>query len=102
MALRQSNADLQLVVIAAVSLFSMPAIAGDEDESSPYLIYIDPETGRYTTTDPESATVAAQNVEEKASEGSEQVQRDVPVLSVGVVIACALLLAVVLVIRRRA
>ena len=102
MAIKQTNAGLQLLVIVAVSLFSMPAIAGDEDETSPYMIYIDPETGRYTTTDPESEAVAAQKVEEKATQGTEQVQRDIPGLSVGAAIALALLMAGVLLTRRRA
>lgn len=100
--MKQTNAGLQLVVIVAVSLFLMPAIAGDEDEKPPYMIYIDPETGGYTTTDPESEGVAQQMVEEKATQRTEQVQRDIPGLSVGVAIALALLLAGVLLTRRRA
>lgn len=100
--MKQTNAGLQLVVIVAVSLFSTLAIAGDEDEASPYLIYIDPETGRYTTTDPESEDAVAQKAEEKATQRTEQVQRDIPGLSVSVVIAFALLLAGVLFFRRRA
>ena len=36
------------------------AMAGDEDQEPAYKIYIDPETGKYTTEDPEAA--AADNV----------------------------------------
>lgn len=100
--MKRTNAGLQLMVIVAVSLFSMPAMSGDEDETPPYMIYIDPETGGYTTTDPESEGAAAQMVEEKATQRTEQVQRDVSGLSVGFAIALILLLAGVLLIRRRA
>jgi hypothetical protein len=30
----------------------MPAAASDDDERPAYMIYIDPETGKYTTEDP--------------------------------------------------
>ena len=51
---------------------SAAAVAGDEDEKPAYLIYIDPETGKYTTEDPEFAdgpempAGPVQNVEDPA------------------------------------
>lgn len=41
-----------LLAGAFVALSAAPAEASDDDEDPPYLIYIDPETGRYTTVDP--------------------------------------------------
>ena len=44
------------VILAAsvclVLLAAEPAISGDDDKESAYMIYIDPETGKYTTQDP--------------------------------------------------
>lgn len=44
-----------LVVAAALSVFSVPAYCGDEDQAPAYMIYIDPETGKYTTENPDNA-----------------------------------------------
>lgn len=43
---------LLFVLVAALLLGPLYTRAGDEDREPAYLIYIDPETGRYTTRDP--------------------------------------------------
>lgn len=50
------------VILAAfvclVLLAAEPAISGDDDKESAYMIYIDPETGKYTTQDPHATATA--------------------------------------------
>lgn len=43
-----------LLPAAAAALFALsgPVYSGDEDKDPAYMIYIDPETGKYTTEDP--------------------------------------------------
>lgn len=41
-----------LALVLAALLVAANATAGDDDERPAYMIYIDPETGRYTTEDP--------------------------------------------------
>jgi hypothetical protein len=41
-----------LAITAATLAAAAASLAGDEDQDPAYLIYIDPETGRYTTEDP--------------------------------------------------
>jgi hypothetical protein len=41
------------VAILAAVIFPAIAYAGDEDSRPAYMIYIDPETGKYTTDDPD-------------------------------------------------
>ena len=61
-----------LLLFCSALLMSAAAVAGDEDEKPAYLIYIDPETGKYTTEDPEVAggpempAGPVQNVEDQA------------------------------------
>jgi hypothetical protein len=45
-----------LAVIAAAVLLPAAAWCGDEDSKPAYMIYIDPETGKYTHEDPDTAT----------------------------------------------
>ena len=42
----------------------LPAVAngGDEDQEPAYMIYIDPETGKYTTEDPDAVDSSATKV----------------------------------------
>lgn len=40
------------VLLTSVLSHFNTATGGDEDERPPYMIYIDPETGKYTTEDP--------------------------------------------------
>lgn len=40
------------VVLLCAMLAAVNVRAGDDDKPPPYRIYIDPETGRYTTEDP--------------------------------------------------
>lgn len=47
---------LAAVLAGALALPGAAAVhASDDDEDPPYLIYIDPETGKYTTVDPQAA-----------------------------------------------
>ncbi len=55
---------VEIVATVAVST-AMPAavptaFGGDEDRNPPYMIYIDPETGRYTTEDPRRKAAVTQ------------------------------------------
>lgn len=55
---------MEIVAAVAVStamlMTSPTALGGDEDRDPPYMIYIDPETGRYTTEDPRRNAAATQ------------------------------------------
>jgi hypothetical protein len=46
---------MTVVVLLAIS---GPAFSGDDDKAPAYMIYIDPETGKYTTTKPHSTGTA--------------------------------------------
>lgn len=56
---------LLVVLVPCALLFADVAVGGDEDERPPYLIYVDPVTGKYTTEPP-------------SHEAREQVQTAVP------------------------
>ncbi|MCH7637230.1 MAG: hypothetical protein IIA12_06120 [Proteobacteria bacterium] len=60
-----------LAILAAVLL---PAIAfpGDEDTKPAYMIYIDPETGKYTTEDPASGNTNDSVVPARPASGNSQ------------------------------
>lgn len=60
-----------LAFLAAVLL---PAIAypGDEDTKPAYMIYIDPETGKYTTEDPEAGNTNDSVVTAGPASGNSQ------------------------------
>jgi hypothetical protein len=60
-----------LAILAAAIL---PAIAypGDEDTKPAYMIYIDPETGKYTTEDPEAGNTNDNVVPARPEAGSSQ------------------------------
>lgn len=44
-----------MLAVALAAAGAAAVQASDDDEDPPYLIYIDPETGRYTTIDPQAA-----------------------------------------------
>lgn len=77
-----------LTIFAALVL---PATAwpGDEDSEPGYMIYIDPETGKYTTEDPDVAT----HIVVPAKQGQTDQQLKLPWAIAGVA-ALALLLVV--------
>ena len=62
-----------LAILAAVLL---PAIAypGDEDTKPAYMIYIDPETGKYTTEDPASGNTNDSVVPAEPASGNSQLK----------------------------
>ncbi len=69
------------VAILAAALLSATAYPGDEDTKPAYMIYIDPETGKYTTEDPEAANQNDSVVHAKAASGNSQPK--LPLLIVG-------------------
>ena len=50
---------LSIILFAGYITASLPAIAGDDDKPLPYMIYVDPETGKYVTVDPAAGHAAA-------------------------------------------
>ena len=47
------------VAILAAAVLPATVYAGDEDSKPAYMIYIDPETGKYTTEDPDAGNTNA-------------------------------------------
>ena len=74
-----------LLAILAAALLPAIAYAGDEDSKPAYMIYIDPETGKYTTEDPDAASKRDSIVPAKPASGTSQLK--LPLLIVG---GCAL------------
>lgn len=87
-----------IVAMFACLLLTAPAFSGDDDKASAYKIYIDPETGKYTTEDPHAAAALAAVA--LPSSGRNQDDSHWRLVSVAAVIL-ALSLAVVLMMRRR-
>ncbi len=87
-----------LAILAAVLL---PAIAypGDEDTKPAYMIYIDPETGKYTTEDPEAGNTNDSVVLAKPASGNSQ--QKLTLLIVGGSVLAALLVGGLLKHQRR-
>jgi len=57
------------LVILAAALLPTTAFAGDEDTKPAYMIYIDPETGKYTTDDPDAGNTNAPVVPARPASG---------------------------------
>ena len=68
-----------LAILAAVLL---PAIAypGDEDTKPAYMIYIDPETGKYTTEDPASGNTNDSVVPARPASGESNPGSPLPIV----------------------
>ncbi len=62
-----------LVILAAV-LLPATAYPGDEDTKPAFMIYIDPETGKYTTEDPEAGNTNDSIVRAKPASGNSQLK----------------------------
>ncbi len=60
-----------LAILAAV-LLPATAYPGDEDTKPAFMIYIDPETGKYTTEDPEAGNSNDSVVLAKPASGNSQ------------------------------
>ncbi len=69
------------LAILAVALLPATAYSGDEDTKPAYMIYIDPETGKYTTEDPEAGNTNDSVV--RAIPASGNSQSKLPLLIVG-------------------
>ena len=50
----------------------MTAYPGDEDTKPAYMIYIDPDTGKYTTEDPDAGNTNAPVVPARPASGNSQ------------------------------
>ena len=57
------------LAILAAALLPATAYAGDEDSKPAYMIYIDPETGKYTTEDPDAGNTNAPIVPARPTSG---------------------------------
>jgi len=77
-----------LAVILAAVLLPTTAWCGDEDSEPAYMIYVDPETGKYTHEDPDSAT---QIVAPAAKQAPTDTQPGSPLLIVAGGVLAALL-----------
>ena len=73
-----------LAILAAVLLPAI-AYAGDEDSKPAYMIYIDPDTGKYTTEDPDAGNTNAPIVPARPASGESN-----PSSPLLIVIGCAL------------
>ena len=60
------------LAILAAALLTATAYAGDEDSEPAYMIYIDPDTGKYTTEDPDAGNANAPIVPARPEAGSSQ------------------------------
>jgi len=87
MAVTRNSKCLALLSATIVALLTMsgPAFTGDDDKAPAYMIYIDPETGKYTTTRPHSvgtATAAEQLTDAQAAPNAPPVVDAQPMVSV--------------------
>ncbi len=57
------------LAILAAALLLATAYAGDEDSEPAYMIYIDPDTGKYTTEDPDAGDTNAPIVPARPASG---------------------------------
>jgi hypothetical protein len=88
--------------LAIIGLLVRPAFAGDEDQDPPYMIYIDPQSGRYVTDDPNADTSAQSSNQARTPEDTKQTGRLVTgVSSFEFIGISASLLAVVAIVWRR-
>ncbi len=74
-----------LPAILAAALLPAIAFAGDEDTKPAYMIYIDPDTGKYTTEDPDAGNTTAPIVPARPASGESN-----PSSPLLIVIGCAL------------
>jgi hypothetical protein len=73
---------------AAALLFAAgPLRAGDDDKTPAYKIYIDPETGKYTTQDPDALEVTQAPVEPAAAVDAGAPDLPLPLIAAGVIVA---------------
>jgi LPXTG-motif cell wall-anchored protein len=88
--------------IAIFALLANPAFGGDEDQDPPYMIYIDPESGRYVTDDPAAnAGVAETDRARIHADVTKTTRASTGATSLVLVGAGALLLALVVIVWRR-
>ncbi|MDH3531842.1 MAG: hypothetical protein OEO82_02875 [Gammaproteobacteria bacterium] len=91
---------LLLPVAAAGLMLAAPAWCGDDDKAPAYMIYIDPETGKYTTQDPdaENAPTEAMVV---APSSSQEPRGSTALLIAGTAILVVMLAASVIKYQRK-
>lgn len=89
---RKRSGQLPLVA-AALLVASGVVFGGDEDKDPAYMIYIDPETGKYTTEDPDAAPPAdaVVTVPQQSSRSSQAKRSDLPLLIAGATVLVVVL-----------
>lgn len=85
--------------VVALLLFSGPAYCADEDKAPAYMIYIDPETGKYTTENPDAKTKSDAVV--VTAPTTDARQPNLSVLIIGASVFIAMLVAGVIKYQRR-
>ena len=77
--------------LAILALAFLPGIAipGDEDSGPGYMIYIDPETGKYTTEDPHAGNASGPVVSSESAAAA--VEPELPTLIVGAAVIAVLI-----------
>ena len=75
------------LAILAAALLPAIAYAGDEDSKPAYMIYIDPETGKYTTEDPETANMNTNVVPAEPMSGNSQPKKSLLIVVGGALVA---------------
>ncbi len=88
-----------VLAILAVSLLPVFVMAGDEDTKPAYMIYIDPETGKYTTEDP-YADVANDRVV-RTEPTSEIAEPKIPARIVGLTALAVLVVGALIGLQRK-
>ncbi len=72
------------VAILAAAVLPTTAYPGDEDTKPAYMIYIDPDTGKYTTEDPDAGNTNAPVVPARPASGNSQTKQSLFILGGGV------------------
>ena len=87
------------LTILAVSLLPGIVSAGDEDSKPAYMIYIDPDTGRYTTVDPHADEVSDRVVRTEPAPDIDGPK--LPARIVGATALAVLVIGAVIILRRK-
>lgn len=75
---------------ALISQFAaLPVWSGDDDKAPAYKIYIDPETGKYTTRDPDATDTAQVTVQPAAAEDAGAPELPLLLTAAGLIVAMA-------------
>jgi hypothetical protein len=91
-------------VLLVPALFGAAAtLASDNDEKPPYMIYIDPETGKYTTRDPYAEPAAESRPSQpEPARVSVQPRKEFPVAGAAAIAGLLLAIGIGFLLRKRA